>query len=117
MLDDYKIYRCWYDFLNWTLKKVDTFPKSVRYTVSGRIVNLSLDILEEVIYCVYKKSRQVKMESINLKLDILRTFWRIALDNKWISVRNYEYICEQLNTFGKMTGGWLKSETSGQSLS
>jgi len=99
------------------MKKADTFPKSVRYTLSGRIVNLSLDILEEIIYCVYNKNRHNKMESINLKLDVLRTLWRIALDNKWISIRNYDYICEQLNTFGKMTGGWLKSEQSGQSLS
>jgi len=117
MLDDYKIYRLWYDFTNWTIKKVDTFPKSVRYSVSSRIMDLTLTIMENIIRSIYNKDRVKKLDEANLHLKILSTFWRIALDNKWISIRNYDYICEQLNIFGKMTGGWLKSEQSGQSLS
>ena len=87
MLDDYKVYRHWYDFTNWTIQKVDTFPRSVRYSVSGRILTLTLEIMENVISSVYNNDRITKLDETNLKLKILSTLWRISLDNRWISVK------------------------------
>lgn len=116
MLNDYKLYRHWYDFTNWTLQKVNTFPKSVRYTISNRISDKTLDILESIIMSIYSGNRLPNLKQINLNLDVLRSLWRIACDNKWLSIRNYEFISEHLNEAGKMTGGWLKSEKSGKSV-
>jgi mRNA-degrading endonuclease RelE of RelBE toxin-antitoxin system len=116
MIEDYKVYRTWYDFTNWSVKKIQTFPKSIRNTISDRILNMTTEILEDIIWCIYKKEREEKLDGIKLKVDVLRTYWRLCVDNRWISIRNYEYICSNLDTFGKMMGGWLKSEKSKQSL-
>ena len=36
MLSDYPIFEKWYSLLDWILDRVDSFPKSVRSTVSDK---------------------------------------------------------------------------------
>lgn len=116
MLTDVKLYRQWFQFTNWTINKLDCLPKRKRYTLSDRIENTTLDILEQIIRSVYSKDRITALESINLKLDMLITFWRLCYENKWISIRNYEYISEQLTETGKLAGGWIRNEKNRKSL-
>jgi hypothetical protein len=80
------------------------------------MLNLTIEIIEDIICCVYRKNKIDRLDTINLKVETLRTFWRLCLDNKWISVRNYEYVCSCIDEFGKMIGGWLKDEKSRKSL-
>ena len=42
--NDYPIFVHWYKTLNWILDRVDRLPKHLRFTLSGRIANLALDI-------------------------------------------------------------------------
>jgi hypothetical protein len=58
MLSDYPIFEKWYSLLDWILDRVDSFPKSVRFTISTHISNLALDTLELVIEMVYTKNKK-----------------------------------------------------------
>ncbi len=78
MLSDYPIFEKWYSLLDWILDRVDSFPKSVRSTVSDRISNISLNTLELIIEMVYSKNKKPKLNFINLNLEKLRIFFRLS---------------------------------------
>ncbi|MBS0619113.1 MAG: diversity-generating retroelement protein Avd [Spirochaetes bacterium] len=109
MNDDYPAFRKWYVILDWILDRCETFPKSVRFTFSGRIANLALDILEQLIEAIYSKDKKAQLAQINMNLEKLRVSYRLSFNRKYISGRQFEFIVTELNEFGKMIGGWLKS--------
>ena len=109
MNEDYPVFRKWYVTLDWILDRCENFPKSVRFTISTRISNISLDILEKIVEAIYSKNRLEILQSANLDIEKLRFFFRIAFERKYISSKQYEYISRELNEFGKMAGGWIKS--------
>jgi|JI10StandDraft_1071094.scaffolds.fasta_scaffold180520_2 hypothetical protein len=112
MNDDYPAFRKWYTILDWVLDRCESFPKSVRFTFSGRIADLALDILENLIEAIYSKDKKARLLQINLNLEKLRVFYRLSHDRKYISTRQFEFIVTELNDFGKMIGGWLKNAQS-----
>ena len=109
MNEDYPVFRKGYMILDWILDKCEKFPKSVRFTFSNRISNVGLDILEKVIEAIYSKNRVNVLISINLLLEKLRVFFRLSFKRRYISFRQYEYISKEINEFGRMIGGWLRS--------
>ncbi len=112
MTEKYPLFEKWSSTLDWILDTVEKFPKSVRFTLSSRIANISLDILERIIEAIYRKKRLHILYDINLYIEKLRILFRISMARKYISIRQYEYIISQLNETGKMTGGWIKHETN-----
>ena len=107
--EDYPVFKKWYGILDWILDKGETFPKSVRFTLSSRLSNISMDILEGIIEAIYSKQKTYILKRINLYIEKLRVLFRLSFDRRYISVKQYEYISAELNEFGKMIGGWLKS--------
>ena len=109
MNDDYPLFMKWSDTTDWILQTIERFPKSVRSTLSDRIINLTLDVLELIIETIYKKNKKEKLGDINLNIEKLRVLFRIAYKRVCISDKQYEYISILLNESGKITGGWRKS--------
>lgn len=107
--NDYPVFTHWYKTLGWILNRIEGFPKDVRFTVSNRIANLSLDIAERLIEAIYTKNRRPILSEVNLKLEKLRILFRLSMDRRYISMKQHEYISTQLNETGKMIGGWLKT--------
>lgn len=99
----------WYKTANWILDKCDRFPKQTRFTVSGRISNLTLEILEHLIEATYSKEKRAQLLKVNLALEKLRFLFRLTFDRRYINISQYEFIQTEINTAGKMCGGWLKS--------
>jgi len=48
MKENYPVFVKWLDATDWILDKVEKFPKSVRFTISGRIADMTLDVMEEL---------------------------------------------------------------------
>jgi hypothetical protein len=99
----------WYKTCDWLLDKCDRFPKHTRFTLTGRIGNLALDILELLIEAAYSKEKKKLLTRVNLQLEKLRFLLRISYDRKYLSLQQYEFIQKELVTAGKMCGGWIKS--------
>jgi len=87
-------------------KDEDTLRKSSEITI--------LEILELVVIA----SRQRKEEKIQTlrqahrKLDILKVFSEMAKEIQAVTEKNYEEITENMESVGRMIGGWLKAVTT-----
>lgn len=107
--ENYPLFDKWYKTLDWILDKCEKYPKSVRFTLSSRITNISLDIIEGIIDAIYVKNRLNILKKLNRYMERLRILFRISADRKYLSLKQYKFISEKINESGKMIGGWIKS--------
>lgn len=97
-----------YRLILWMLPKIANFPKDQRFLLADRIERILLDILEMLIEAVYSKHKREILIKVNLKLDVLRFMMRITKDMKYVSLKGYDYFCQQVLEIGRMVGGWIK---------
>lgn len=105
---DYPIFNHWYETMNWLLDRCERMPKSTRFTISGRMVNLATETMELLVEAIYTKDRVSLLRKVNLNLEKLRFFNRICKDRNYLSISQYEFFAKAINTTGQMCGGWLK---------
>jgi hypothetical protein len=98
----------WESFLNWLLDRTEKFPKRLRFTLTSRIDNLALDIYTRVVEARYRRDRVALLERLNLDLELLRLLLRLARDRRVLDHRAFAHACEQIDTAGRMVGGWLR---------
>jgi len=108
-MNEYPLFAAWFDFLTDLFDRVERFPRSVRFSLSDRMVNLGLDIMEGIVEAIYTKDRKPILRRLNLHLEKMRIFVRICHVKKYVSAGQYEYLIEKIAICGKMTGGWEKS--------
>ncbi len=68
----------WTEFLEWLLATTEKFPKKARFTLTNRIDNLALDLVETLIEARFTRQRQGLIRQGNLILDKLRVLLRLA---------------------------------------
>jgi hypothetical protein len=100
----------WHEFLKWLFPLLDKVPKKARFSITNRIQNLSLDIVELLIEARYSKNKIQYLKDCNLKLEKMRILIRLCFEFKFISQNQYEYCFLKINEVGKMLGGWLKQQ-------
>ncbi|MFA7114026.1 MAG: four helix bundle protein, partial [Candidatus Omnitrophota bacterium] len=61
---------------------------------------------------VYTKDKLEILKKINLEIEKIRYFVRIAKDMKYMNLKSYAYISKLLVEIGKMTGGWIRSQST-----
>lgn len=110
MIPDPPLFVLWYDFLKWLIEKTDKFPRKVRFTLSSRIENLGLDIVESLVEARYSRDKADALRSIDLGMEKLRVLLRIAHDLGHLDHKGYEYAARQMAEAGKMVGGWRKHQ-------
>lgn len=103
---EYPVFSKWYETLGWILDRCEGFPKDVRFTISNRIVNLALEVLDKITEAIYTRNRSGILREINLHLEKLRILFRLSYDRRLLSGAQYEYISEAIYETGKMIGGW-----------
>ncbi len=110
MIPDPPLFVLWYDFTKWLLNKTEKFPKSVRFTFSGRVDNLALDTIEGIIEARYSKDKKASLRRIDLNMEKLRVLLRMCHDMEHLDHKGYEYASRKINEAGKMVGGWRKQQ-------
>jgi len=100
----------WIDFLKWLFLTTDKFPKKVRFTLSNRINNLALDIVEDLVEARYSRNKMAALQRANLRLEKIRLLMRIAYEQKFLSLKSYKFSAYSINEVGKMLGGWKKQQ-------
>jgi len=114
MKEEYPLFVKWQEILNYLLDKVEKFPRNVRFTVSDRMINLGFDIMEAIVEGIYTRSRTDILRRANLYMEKLRIYVRICLERRYLSVRQYEYLSENILQAGRMLGGWIKTSEKGK---
>ena len=99
-----------YDIANWLMNKVESFPRSRKFTLGDRVINHILDILEALIEAEYSQEKKTILKQANLRLEKLRYLIRLCVDNKIMPMHSYEHISGELNLLGRQIGGWLKAK-------
>ncbi|MFA5509659.1 MAG: diversity-generating retroelement protein Avd [Candidatus Cloacimonadaceae bacterium] len=107
--NNYPLYVKWMAVVPWIMDRTQRFPKNLRYSLSQKIDNICIDILELIVQTIYSHTKRELLIKINLKLDVLRALIQMAHKMRHLSDGQYEYISRELLESGKMVGGWLKS--------
>ena len=104
-------------FVHWekTLKdllfRTGKFPKSVRFTLSSRVDNLALDILEKIIEARYSRDKSEALGRASLSLEKLRVLLRISHDEGHLDHRGFEHLARAVDEAGRMLGGGIRSRS------
>ncbi len=99
-----------YDVIMWLMGRVEKFPRSHKFTLGDRSVNLALDTLAVLIEATYTRERLPLLRKANVQLEQLRYLIRLCHDFKLLSAKQYAYISNELNEVGKRVGGWIRSQ-------
>ena len=94
------------------LDVVARFPKGMRFVLSNRIADLSVQIACSIHRTRYLKhgSTQIQhLEDINQHISMVGMLLRISHDRKLLSTGALEEISREMEVAGNMLGGWKKS--------
>jgi hypothetical protein len=99
-----------YDLYVITHNLVSKFPKNERYSLGEKLENTLLETIEYVVFgnVQQKNFKDAYILKANTKIELLKLFWRLALDIKVIDDKAYLKVQQHLQESGKMLGGWLK---------
>jgi hypothetical protein len=98
----------WEETLHDMLRRTAKFPKHIRFTLSGRIDNLALDVYERLVEARYTRDKVAILRRVNLDLEKLRLLLRLCHDEKHLDHRGFEHLVRNIDTAGRMIGGWIK---------
>jgi len=110
--EELPLYTHWEQLLDDLLDRTMKFPKSVRFTLAGRIDNLALDILERIVEARYSTGRRKAevLKQADLALARLRALVRVSHNRRHLDHRGYEHVSRGLDEAGKMLGGWRRQQ-------
>lgn len=98
------------ELVQWTLQRTASIPKSQRFTFGQRLDGISLDALECIVRAVFSQPAEKRrlLKDLNIRLEILRTLWRLVHDQRWISLQQLVFVIGRIDEIGRMTGGWIR---------
>ena len=108
--EDLPVFVRWTAFVEWLLPATGKFPIRMRFTLSDRIDNLALDVVEELVEARYSRRKAEILKRINLKLERLRVLLRLCHTLQYLPHQSYEFALRSLEEVGRTVGGWIKQE-------
>lgn len=88
---------------------VNKFPKNQRFVLGQKIENTLIAILELAITINLSKPTVNYFRRLDIEIQKLKIFIRLAKDLRFINIKKYEYLEKKVIEIGKMTGCWKKT--------
>ena len=105
MTKDYPLFVKWYDAVKFTFEVTERMPKWIRRSVSERLIDASLSVMDRILRALYApEERKKNLKEANFELEKLRVLWRLCADQRWIAQGQYERIESDILETGKMIG-------------
>lgn len=102
------------EFVSWLLERTARWPKSVRFTLTQRLENHALDVVEELVVARYARpGRRERLERVNLLLERMRRILRLAEKARACPATTFEGAVRALDEIGRMLHGWRESLVAG----
>lgn len=111
-IENLKIYGKYLDLLSYTEMILKKFPKSERFALASQIKLTTYEGMEQIIYAFkfYDKSKKLEaLNTLDVKLKMLKVLIRISYKAKYITVQNYRAWSTKLFHIGNLLGGWINS--------
>jgi len=97
------------DMMKYGYQAIRDIPRDYRYALGTDIRNSMTSLLQFIIRCGKRYYKKTTLEDMDIELDTLRTLIRVALENRVITVKEFERWSVLLDELGRMVGGWMKS--------
>ena len=108
---DLPVFIKWHEFLTWLFLATERFPKKARFTLSERLIQLGLEVMEDLVEARYTKDKWRILQRANLRLEKVRVLVRISYEQKFLSHDGYKHAMYLLHEIGSMIGGWLRQQS------
>lgn len=100
----------WETFVGWLLDHCGRWPRSVRFSLTLRLENHALDVLELMVVARYEPRRRPDaLRRANLVLERMRLLCRVARTRGVMSARAFEKAMRDVDEAGRMLHGWRTS--------
>lgn len=104
------------DFAAWLFERTPQWPKRARLSLTQRIENAVLELLDELVLARYEREgRRQRLEAINLRLERLRHLFRLARRAQVCPSGVHETSVRSLDEIGRLLSGWRRRLASGSS--
>lgn len=97
-----------YDLAKEMTERTRQLPRDLRFVLGDRMLNAAYDVLELLLEARYTRRRRALLARANVTLERLRYQARLCMEERLISLRQYEYLAEMISETGRLVGGWLK---------
>lgn len=95
------------EYTGWLLDRTAKWPKNARFTLTQRIENHALDIVEDLVVARYQPAgRRTRLDGVNLKLERMRHLFRLARGSGACPRTVFEASIRALDEAGRMIHGW-----------
>jgi len=108
-MQNLKVLQKAYDMTNYGYVALRQFPKSEKYGLAAEIKFAMLQLMKHIIACNRRYYKKTSIQEIDVALDTLRMYIRLAKDLQFLDLKRYENWAKMLNELGRMVGGWMKS--------
>lgn len=111
MNTDFKILQKTYDMILYGNICLKQFPKHEKHVMAADIRSSMYRLLDLIIRANKKYYKKTTLQDLDVELEILRTYIRLAADQqlRYLPLKKYEIWSRMLNEIGRMIGGWIKS--------
>lgn len=97
----------WETFVPWLLDHCARWPRSARFSLTQRLENHALDVLELLVVARYQpRQRAGSLHQANLLLERMRFLCRIGRARRLMSDRAFDKAMHDVDEAGRMLHGW-----------
>ena len=110
MAQELKVIQDFCDFMLWTTRHVEKFPRNHRHSLGVILESGVHTILALLLRAKYSRDKAEYLREVNIELEILRFRIRMAKDLKILPVKSHGHAAKLINEIGMQVGGWLASK-------
>ena len=87
-----------YDYIMWITPLISKLPKDRKFGIGDRVLNKLYDTMELLLLARYnKQQRAALLAEANVKLEMVRLYQRMIVDDKLWNTQRYEYRAIHIN--------------------
>jgi hypothetical protein len=98
-----------FDLAKEMTERTRKFPRDLRFVLGDRILATTYDVFDALLEAKYSRTKQALLDRANLLLERLRFQMRLCVEQKLMTVKQYEYVAGLIQETGQMIGGWRKA--------
>ena len=98
-----------FDLAREMTQRTRKLPRDLKFVLGDRMLATTYDVFDILIEAKYSRSKRSLLQQANILLERLRFQVRLCMEERLMSVAQYEYVAGLINEVGRMIGGWLKT--------